>query len=1102
MIDSAARFRFNSTMRLPCRRLSLRLRSVLLLWCAAFAATECTRAGSLGFSHRFEYAFAPHAPELNALPITVAFWFQCDEAAGSLLNKYLSGTFNGYGVQIEDGRVLAYYFRDRANAVYGPRAGLRAPLPADGAWHHLAFVVDANGGRLYLDAVLADQQPWSGRPGPCSNHEPLRLGRYETSKTGTLAGHLADVSVWNVALDGAQVQQLVQRGTIGTHTNLIAHWRFAEGGGDVSMDLSGSGNDLRVVRAAWSEEAPPVPRDTAVFTLAPAVVNGRSAVLRGAALNDDGGVIRFELGADANSLRPVPGRLLARTNSLAEASALVKDLAPATTYLFRAVLSNAAGFSMGRLIAFTTVGAPVLRDVAGFAATDASGSARPHAVTLRGAVHPAGEETDVWFEWGAGGAFDHATKPLRLSESDAFTDIAEELAELSEHCSARLVATNRHGRTISPSFAFRPRAGPGRALGLASGQASGIQALAVIPPTGDFTVECWVRADAPLTGWETMLSQSGEYDSEFLLCLNPRVEPGWSSTNISLATGVWHHVAYVRDDRAHRASYLVNGAVIATRPPDVRRPFNTGRREFRLGRAVGKGAGAAWNGAIDEVRVWTTAWSAAELRAAMHRTLTGAEPGLRAYWRFDTASDGTFHDETGNGFDATSDSAAPREVSPASLTTASEAPLDVPVPGSIEMPRADGREATLAARVSANGQPSIAWLEAFGPNGTRRETAPLAGATELSLLENIIGLRPARPFHARIVASNVFGTIRGAPWTFTTPPAAPEALRLAVDAVFTDGATLLGIVQPNGAATAAFVEWGTSTDLRTVTLLTNVGAGVEPVAVTHALRGLPADARLHCRLVVTNEFGRSEGGLAQFALLGVPVWKKAWFRWTLGLSFLAAVVVAWRVREAHLAAVMRLRTEIAGDLHDEVGGNLASIALNSELLASDAQFTTEAREELSGINRVAVETAQSVRDIVWLSDPKFDTLAEMAERMKDTSALLLVNQQWRFTATPDPLPDLHLPLLLRRHAFLGFKEILTNIARHSQARQVAIELRAPRGWIELRVRDDGRGFDPAAVKHGHGLKSLARRVAQAGGSLEVESAPGQGTMVELRVPLR
>lgn len=199
---------------------------------------------------------------------------------------------------------------------------------------------------------------------------------------------------------------------------------------------------------------------------------------------------------------------------------------------------------------------------------------------------------------------------------------------------------------------------------------------------------------------------------------------------------------------------------------------------------------------------------------------------------------------------------------------------------------------------------------------------------------------------------------------------------------------------------------------------------------------------------------------------------------------------------------MRLRTEIAGDLHDEVGGNLASIAINSELLAMDEQLGPETREELSGINRVAIETAQSVRDIVWLNNPKFDTLPEMAERMKDVSAMLLTGKEWQLRVTPEPLPDTTLSLLLRRHAFLGFKEILTNIARHSESKHVEIELRAPRGWIEIRVRDDGRGFAPATVRQGHGLKSLAHRVAQVGGTLDVNSAPGRGTTVELKMPVK
>jgi len=81
---------------------------------------------------------------------------------------------------------------------------------------------------------------------------------------------------------------------------------------------------------------------------------------------------------------------------------------------------------------------------------------------------------------------------------------------------------------------------------------------------------------------------------------------------------------------------------------------------------------------------------------------------------------------------------------------------------------------------------------------------------------------------------------------------------------------------------------------------------------------------------------------------------------------------------------------------------------------------------------------------------------------------------------------------------------LTNVARHARAQNVWVRLADRDGMLEITVRDDGAGFSPAAanIPAGHyGLVGLRERARMAGGTLEVASAPGQGTTVALRLPL-
>lgn len=81
------------------------------------------------------------------------------------------------------------------------------------------------------------------------------------------------------------------------------------------------------------------------------------------------------------------------------------------------------------------------------------------------------------------------------------------------------------------------------------------------------------------------------------------------------------------------------------------------------------------------------------------------------------------------------------------------------------------------------------------------------------------------------------------------------------------------------------------------------------------------------------------------------------------------------------------------------------------------------------------------------------------------------------------------------------QEALHNIVKHARASTVVLQLVTQENEIMLEVRDNGRGFDPAGPFPGHlGLRSMRERAERVGGTLSIESVPGQGTYVRARVP--
>ncbi len=238
------------------------------------------------------------------------------------------------------------------------------------------------------------------------------------------------------------------------------------------------------------------------------------------------------------------------------------------------------------------------------------------------------------------------------------------------------------------------------------------------------------------------------------------------------------------------------------------------------------------------------------------------------------------------------------------------------------------------------------------------------------------------------------------------------------------------------------------------------------------------------------------GGRAASWAFTVPpfFWQTWWFR-LLAMSLVVAVLAGvYRYRVAQLLAVERLRLRIASDLHDGVASNLSSIALLSEMLQHRTRPSGLERRQLERISSAASETIGSLREIIWLVDPEHDKASDLVTRMRATANDLLHGVELHFAAG-EIIDRRKLEPLFVRQVFLLYKEALHNVTRHAGASRVSIEIAVDGDQFTLRIQDDGTGFADTGVNHGHGLNSMRRRAADAGGTLDIDSAPGRGTRV-------
>lgn len=257
--------------------------------------------------------------------------------------------------------------------------------------------------------------------------------------------------------------------------------------------------------------------------------------------------------------------------------------------------------------------------------------------------------------------------------------------------------------------------------------------------------------------------------------------------------------------------------------------------------------------------------------------------------------------------------------------------------------------------------------------------------------------------------------------------------------------------------------------------------------------------RYQFRVVASNNDGVwNETGATVAVTVAAFWWESLWFRVAVVVAVVGILVGLYRLRQARRREIERLRVRIASDLHDDIGSSLWSITLLSRMLAKHGGLNAEERQDVEEIHRIATQTSNSIRDIIWLINPAFDTVQDWLLRTKDFAGTALRGVEYRMQYEGVNLSR-KLPFDFRHNLFLLFKEALTNIARHAHARVVEVRLEEqPEAW-QLTIRDDGVGFDPAAQNGGNGLRNLRARAAKMDAQLEIQSQPGQGTTLRLLV---
>ncbi|WP_413666647.1 histidine kinase [Mucilaginibacter sp. Mucisp86] len=251
-----------------------------------------------------------------------------------------------------------------------------------------------------------------------------------------------------------------------------------------------------------------------------------------------------------------------------------------------------------------------------------------------------------------------------------------------------------------------------------------------------------------------------------------------------------------------------------------------------------------------------------------------------------------------------------------------------------------------------------------------------------------------------------------------------------------------------------------------------------------------------------------------FRFTVMPLWYQQ--LWLQVLAVLSAVVVAFLlVRKYYQSiiglqkkdyenalALQRERQRISSEVHDDLGASISGIKLRTELL-SRKTADQPAFKEIDAIHEAITDISTQMRLIIWSLDAENDEVSNLASFIHKQAIKIFEysNIELHVNASVSET-SVTISGEKRRQVYLLVKEVLNNIVKHSEAQNAFLEISLYRNRLHISIRDDGRGFDPDLRKYETmGIRNIYERAKILAADLKIDTAPGKGTSINLKLNL-
>ena len=245
-----------------------------------------------------------------------------------------------------------------------------------------------------------------------------------------------------------------------------------------------------------------------------------------------------------------------------------------------------------------------------------------------------------------------------------------------------------------------------------------------------------------------------------------------------------------------------------------------------------------------------------------------------------------------------------------------------------------------------------------------------------------------------------------------------------------------------------------------------------------------------------------------------PFWKTSWF-WAIAIFAITVIMVGigryfvWHrmrremVRLKHQRALEQERLRIAHDIHDDLGARVTQISLLSAMSQDNAAFPEKARAEFDRISKMSRELVSALYETVWAVSPENDNLEALGSYLCQMVNKLCEQTPLRCRFNTLSLPhEVQVSSQMRHNINMAVKEAVHNIIKYAKATELTMRITFEEGILHIFIQDNGIGFQPNDTAGGHGLTNMQQRLSSIGGRCLIESKPGQGTTVRIRIAIK